>query len=120
MNDNQRGLYGKYRVTREDGEDHGPYFILAFTSDPHAGKALAVYAESSGREQSVLTADSEYQVVRADGKDKGPYFVLAYAHDWHARKALAAYADSCAQDFPLLAADLRSALVKYRDETPAA
>lgn len=41
VGDENRGLYGKYRVERVDGKRKGPYFVLAYTSDPHAAVALA-------------------------------------------------------------------------------
>lgn len=55
--DRQRGLYGKYRVERSDGKSKGPYFVLAYTSDPHARVALAAYADSCAEEFPLLAAD---------------------------------------------------------------
>lgn len=55
--DHQRGLYGKYRVERIDGKRKGPYFVLAYTTDPHARAALAAYADSCEDEYPLLAAD---------------------------------------------------------------
>lgn len=53
----ERGLYGKYRVERVDGKDKGPYFVLGYTSDPHAAVALAAYAASCEADYPQLAAD---------------------------------------------------------------
>lgn len=55
--DRQRGLYAKYHVTRTDGKEKGPYFVLAYTSDPHAAVALAAYAKSCEQDFPKLAAD---------------------------------------------------------------
>ncbi|OHV03700.1 hypothetical protein [Mycobacterium talmoniae] len=57
VDDRQRGLYGKYCVERADGKDKGPYFVLAYTSDPHAAVALAAYAKSCEGDYPMLAAD---------------------------------------------------------------
>ncbi|MCT7361196.1 hypothetical protein [Mycolicibacterium llatzerense] len=55
--DKQRGLYGKYRVERVVGKEKGPYFVLAYTSDPHAAVALRAYADSCEADYPQLAAD---------------------------------------------------------------
>lgn len=56
-NDRQCGLYGKYRVERVDGKQKGPYFVLAYTTDPHAAAALEYYAASCAATHPQLAAD---------------------------------------------------------------
>jgi len=58
------GLYGKYRVTRNDGRDApsgdrvgASYFVLDATFDPYALPALATYAESCRAEYPNLALD---------------------------------------------------------------
>ncbi|PQM45691.1 hypothetical protein C1Y40_04135 [Mycobacterium talmoniae] len=55
--DRERGLYDKYRVERADGKAKGPYFVLAYTTDPHAAVALAAYADSCEADYPMLAAD---------------------------------------------------------------
>jgi hypothetical protein len=55
--DRERGLYGKYKVERADGKDKGPYFVLAYATDPHARVALRAYAESCANEYRALAND---------------------------------------------------------------
>lgn len=64
MSDQQRGLYGKYRVERLDGRDKGPYFVLAYLTDPHAAAALAAYAASCEDEYPLLAADLRRELER--------------------------------------------------------
>lgn len=59
--DSQRGLYGKYAVTRlADYEDkHGtcPFFVLDIRHDPFARAAVVAYAEACQREYPFLSQD---------------------------------------------------------------
>lgn len=64
MDDTQRGLYGKYRVTRvnEDGtpkpgHENRSYFVLDVEHDPHASAALEAYAKSCAVNYPALSND---------------------------------------------------------------
>jgi hypothetical protein len=64
MPDTNRGLYGKFEITRTDGQsDHGKkhdgcrYFALDVTHDPFAIPALQAYAEACRQELPALAAD---------------------------------------------------------------
>lgn len=64
MNDTERGLYGKYKIERNDGSS-GPggkhekceYFVLDLEHDKHARAALKAYAESCKKEYPALAHD---------------------------------------------------------------
>ncbi|WP_071289297.1 hypothetical protein [Mycolicibacterium llatzerense] len=62
--DNHRGLYGKYRVERVDGKAKGPYFVLAYASDPHARAALATYAASCRDAKPALATDLHAELLK--------------------------------------------------------
>lgn len=55
--DHDRGLYDKYKVTRVDGKNKGPYFVLAPLSDPHAVPALRAYIASCHKGYPKLAGD---------------------------------------------------------------
>lgn len=62
--DKERGLYGKFNVSRIDGSSepggrhHGcDYYVLDVDHDPHAGAALMAYADSCERDYPKLAAD---------------------------------------------------------------
>lgn len=61
--DKQRGLYRKYELRRvnEDGSLRyvvaDPFFVLRYTTDPHARVALEAYADSCRDEYPVLADD---------------------------------------------------------------
>lgn len=62
--DNDRGLYDKYTVTRLDGRDRPGekhdgcrYFVLDVTHDPYAPAALRAYVEACRAERPALAAD---------------------------------------------------------------
>lgn len=64
MSDNARGLYGKFRVARNDGSsrpggkhEHCDHFVLDLTHDKHALPALRAYADSCAAEYPLLAAD---------------------------------------------------------------
>jgi hypothetical protein len=71
MGDKNRGLYGKFRVERIDGQsapgkkhDNCDYFVLDITHDPlavHALRAYADAAEAAGYEK--LAADLRIAAV---------------------------------------------------------
>lgn len=61
--DHHRGLYPKYRVERTDGKQKGPYFVLDYTSDPHARIALQAYAESCRDDYPLLAADLDQRLA---------------------------------------------------------
>lgn len=62
-NDQDRGLYRRFDLYRidEDGERQylvtDPYFILRYTTDPHARVALEAYADSCAADYPALAAD---------------------------------------------------------------
>lgn len=67
--DRERGLYGKYiayRVApfagRADALVREPFFLLKYTTDPHARVALAAYADSCEADYPVLAADLRKQL----------------------------------------------------------
>lgn len=54
------GLYGKYVVTKADGEPTDPsarYFVMRLDTDPHARRAAAAYADEVSQENPELAAD---------------------------------------------------------------
>ena len=56
----EKGLYGKYIVTKTDGEPTEPqaqYFVLRIDTDPHAQKALVAYARSIKKDNPTLAED---------------------------------------------------------------
>lgn len=64
MDDTQRGLYRKYKVSRTDGssrpgEQHDgcEYFVLDLEHDKHAKAALRAYAKSCRKEFPELAKD---------------------------------------------------------------
>lgn len=62
--DRTRGLYAKYHVERVDGKAKGPYFVLAYRTDPHARAALAAYADSCRADYPALAADLDAELAR--------------------------------------------------------
>lgn len=62
--DRTRGLYAKYDVRRRDGKAKGPYFVLAYRTDPHARAALRAYADSCRAEYPALAADLDHELSR--------------------------------------------------------
>jgi hypothetical protein len=72
MGNKNRGLYGKFNVSRTDGksepgeEHYGcEYFVLDLWCDPHAIPALQAYAESCEHEYPLLARD-----LRAKSRDR--------------------------------------------------
>jgi hypothetical protein len=63
------GLQHRYNVSRVDGKDKGPYFVLAYTTDPHARAALAEYADSCRDEYPSLAADLIAELSRTELDD---------------------------------------------------
>lgn len=64
MNDQTKGIYRKFNVSRVDGRDqpggdkHGAeYFVLDMTHDPHARAALLAYAVSCRGDYPALSRD---------------------------------------------------------------
>lgn len=55
--DQQRGLYGKYRVEKVNGKPIGRCFVLDYDNDEHARVALEAYADSCESEFPALAAD---------------------------------------------------------------
>ena len=65
--DRDRGLYRKYELYRVKEDDSGnvyehyqvedPFFVLKYTTDPHAAVALAAYAKSCESDYPQLAAD---------------------------------------------------------------
>lgn len=56
MDDRERGLYGKYNVTRTDGRPMGRCFVLA-EGDPYAPLALKLYAKQCEDTYPLLARD---------------------------------------------------------------
>lgn len=62
-NDQNRGLYRRFDLYRvgDDGKPQylvtDPYFILRYTTDPHARVALEAYADACEEEHPALAAD---------------------------------------------------------------
>lgn len=65
MNDQRdKGLYGKFRVSRVDGRDRpggdredAGYFVLDYVHDPYARAALEAYADACEEEYPFLARD---------------------------------------------------------------
>lgn len=64
MGDKTRGLYGKFTITRTDGQseagqkhDGCDYFVLDLTHDPFAFEALQRYAQACQFDYPLLAAD---------------------------------------------------------------
>ena len=55
--DQERGLYGKYRIEKINGKPVGRAFVLAYDNDPHAAVALEAYADSCVDDYPQLAAD---------------------------------------------------------------
>ena len=62
--DKQRGLYGKFNVTRTDGRsapgekhENCMYFVLDLTHDKHALPAIEAYIKSCGSQFPYLAED---------------------------------------------------------------
>jgi hypothetical protein len=62
--DKNRGLYGKYKVTRRDGSSRKgkkhedcEYFVLDLEHDKHAKAAIKAYAESCEKDFPLLAKD---------------------------------------------------------------
>lgn len=61
--DGQRGLYRKYDLFRVSGDGErvslvtDPFFVLRYTTDPHAAVALRAYADSCEADYPVLAAE---------------------------------------------------------------
>jgi formylglycine-generating enzyme required for sulfatase activity len=70
MNDQKRGLYGKFAVVRADGRDgpgekheHCEHFVLDLDHDKHALPAIAAYVNSCKDEFPQLAADLRAKVL---------------------------------------------------------
>ncbi len=74
-NDRNRGLYRRFDLYRvgDDGEPQylvtDPYFILRYTTDPHARVALEAYADSCADDYPELAADL-YRQLGIDATEK--------------------------------------------------
>lgn len=71
--DKSRGLYSKYKVTRTDGSDKSggkhegcDYFVLDYTHDKFALKALKAYANACRREFPLLAHDLDAIILGHD------------------------------------------------------
>jgi hypothetical protein len=62
LNEEPRGLYDKYNVTRNDGSPVDGFAFVLRLNDPHARVALLAYAESVRSENPTLWADLVYEV----------------------------------------------------------
>ena len=68
--DQQRGLYGKYRVEKVNGKPVGQCFVLE-EHDPHAIAALRAYIDSCADEFPSLATDLELMVERWEDDQLG-------------------------------------------------
>lgn len=68
--DQQRGLYGKYRVEKVNGKPVGRVFVLAYDTDPHARTALAAYADSCAEDYPQLAADLRTDLAFAEALNR--------------------------------------------------
>jgi hypothetical protein len=60
MDEEKRGLYNKYKVTKVDGSPVDPratYFVLRVDTDPHAIPAIAAYSVACAEENPDLAHD---------------------------------------------------------------
>ncbi|GAA2418379.1 hypothetical protein [Mycolicibacterium llatzerense] len=67
IDDRERGLYRKYELYRVKEDDSGnvrehyqvtdPFFVLRYTTDPHAAVALKAYADSCEHDYPQLAAE---------------------------------------------------------------
>lgn len=69
--DKERGLYGKYYVSRADGieRDGARYFVLDYGRDPIAQRALSIYssiAREQGFGQLADDLDEQLRLVGAE------------------------------------------------------
>lgn len=76
MNDKERGIYGKYHVSRVDGSsepgskhEHCSYWVLDLTHDPHALPAYKAYAEACAEEYPVLAAEILHHLEKLEGRE---------------------------------------------------
>lgn len=74
-NKKERGLFGKYYVSRVDRKDRrgGPkenagYFVLDFVHDPHAIAALVAYARACRKDSPLLAADIDKIVKEQEAR----------------------------------------------------
>ena len=64
MSDHSKGIISKYYgLKRYDGKSVTPYWVLEYTKDPHAIKALKAYAESVSEEYPELASDLDKLVA---------------------------------------------------------
>ena len=108
-----RGLYGKFRVTTVDGSDVAErIFVLRPERDPHAAAMAAAFPD-------VITRFRGRYAVRKwveDSVSSNPIIacpectdaVALDVGDAHVRVVLSAYAAAVESDNPVLAADLRA------------
>lgn len=68
--DHGRGLYRKFDLFRVDGNGErsylvtDPFFVLRYTTDPHARAALKAYADSCRAEYPALADDLDRALER--------------------------------------------------------
>lgn len=78
INQNNIGLYPKFKVIRTDGQsapgqkhEHSEYFVLNLSTDKHAIPAISAYAKSCEAESPLLAADLRTIVRNSyQGKDE--------------------------------------------------
>lgn len=99
--DTQRGLYGKFNVSRTDGSDHKggkhygcDYFVLDVTHDKHAPAALSAYASSVAATHPQLAADMRSRWGLAEPAQAAPAGDLERLA-WDARQAMLDYGRAC-------------------------
>lgn len=106
--DNERGIFPKYVVTRVDGHPADPCFVVR-EDDPHLPAVLAAFptARFTTAGLVVRKASTGERVEAAAALPFGGGHGLPCPM-WPVRAALLAYARSCADESPALADDLRA------------
>ncbi len=68
MSDHSKGIISKYYgLKRFDGKSVTPYWVLEYTKDIHARRALAAYADSVSKEYPELASDLDKLIEEYGG-----------------------------------------------------
>lgn len=66
MSYNKGGFEPRFNITRTDGKEISPdrrYIVLDYANDPHAKKALSVYADSIEKDNPVMARDLRQALI---------------------------------------------------------
>jgi len=69
--EDQRGLYGKYRIEKADGSPVDPramYFTIRLDTDPFARAATRAYIEACREQEPDLARDLERLLMEVEGE----------------------------------------------------